>query len=95
MHRFQNLDIWKRGIDLAEKVYKVSAGFLSEKKFGLTSQIRRCAVSIPSNISEGAGRNSKKECNHFLGIALGSLAEVQTQIELASKFKFVTEYNKN
>jgi len=95
MHKFQDLDIWKRGIDLAESIYKVSKNFPSEEKFGLTSQIRRCAVSIPSNISEGAGRNSNKEFNNFLGIALGSLAEVQTQLVLASKFNFVTEENKN
>ncbi|WKV12835.1 four helix bundle protein [Marivirga harenae] len=95
MHKFQDLDIWKRGSDLGESVYNVSAHFPSEVKFGLTSQLRRSAVSIPSNISKGAGRNSNKEFNHILGMSLGSLAEVQTQIVLASKFKFITEKNKN
>jgi len=70
-------------------VYRQTAGFPKEEVFGLSLQLRRSAVSIPSNIAEGAGRNSSKELFHFLGIANGSLAEVETQLELAARLKFV------
>lgn len=78
-------------MDLVVQIYEVSFKFASDEKFGLTSQIRRCAVSIPSNISEGAGRNSKGEFKQFLGIANGSAYELQTQIILANKLGFIDE----
>lgn len=91
MHDFKSLRVWKEAMDLVEEVYKVTQGFPSEEKFGLTSQIRRCAVSIPSNIAEGAYRNSNKEFRHFLGIANGSGGELYTQLLLASRLGYVKE----
>ena len=69
MNKFEDLKIWQKSMKLAELVYDATRHFPSEEKFNLTSQMRRCSVSIPSNIAEGAGRNSKKEFNQFLGIA--------------------------
>ncbi len=78
---------------LVEEVYDITASIPDEEKFGLTSQIRRSAVSIPSNISEGAGRNSKKEFRNFLGIANGSLNELLTQLELSLRLGYIKEDN--
>jgi len=68
MHNFQELKIWQRAMDVVEQTYIISALFPNEEKFGLTSQIRKSAVSIPSNIAEGAGRNTNGEFKNFLGI---------------------------
>ena len=76
-------------MDLAVKTYEVSAKFPTDERFGLISQTRRCAVSIPSNISEGAGRNTNGEFVQFLGISNGSSYELQTQIILAERLGFV------
>ncbi len=72
-------------MDLVVEVYKITAAFPNEERYGLTSQIKRSAVSIPSNISEGAGRNSSKEFNNFIAIANGSSFELQTQLILAER----------
>ncbi|MEO2127654.1 MAG: four helix bundle protein [Christiangramia sp.] len=82
-------------MDVTEKVYKITSDFPSGEKFGLTNQIRRSAVSIASNIAEGAGRNSDKEFRNFLGIANGSLNELYTQLILSPKLKLVSEENIN
>ena len=79
----KDLDVWKKGMELVEKVYSISSAFPDSERFGLTSQIRRAAVSIPSNIAEGSARKSDKELLQFLSIALGSLAEVETQFLIA------------
>ena len=76
---------------LVEVVYKLTTSFPDEEKFGITTQMRRSAVSIPSNIAEGAGRNSKKEFKNFLGIANGSLNELFTQLELSNRLGFSEE----
>jgi four helix bundle protein len=89
MHNIKELKIWKKGMDLTVKIYEVSARFPPDERFGLISQIRRCAVSIPSNISEGAGRNTKGEFIQFLGIANGSSYELQTQMVIAERLGFV------
>ncbi len=89
MHNIKDLKIWNKGIDLAIKVYDISAKFPADERYGLISQIRRCAVSIPSNISEGAGRNSNKEFLQFLGIANGSSYELQTQLVITERLGFV------
>ncbi len=73
---------------LAVMVYHVTSRFPKEEKYGLTAQIRRSAASIPSNIAEGAARNSAREFHHFLGISAGSLAEVETQLELAARLEY-------
>ena len=89
MHNIKELKIWNKAIDLAVKIYKVSAAFPSDERFGLISQTRRSAVSIPSNISEGAGRNTSGEFKQFLGIANGSSYELQTQIVIANRLGFI------
>ncbi len=76
---------------LGEEVYRLSARFPKHETYGLASQIQRAAVSVPSNIAEGHGRNSNKEFHHFLGLALGSLAELETQIILAQRLGYLTE----
>lgn len=91
MHNIKELKIWNKSIELAVQVYELSSKFPSDERFGLTSQVRRCAVSIPSNISEGAGRNTKGEFKQFLGIANGSAYELQTQLIIANKLSFIDE----
>lgn len=85
MNNLKELKIWNRAIDLAVDVYDATSKYPMDERFGLTSQSRRAAVSIPSNIAEGAGRNSLKEFNNFLGIANGSSYELQTQLAIANK----------
>ena len=89
MHNFQKLIIWKKAMNVTEDVYRLSAGFPKEEKYELTSQIRRSAISVPSNIAEGAGRNSDKEFRHFLGISSGSPNELLTQLLLSSRLDLV------
>ncbi|TCD27266.1 four helix bundle protein [Pedobacter psychrodurus] len=85
MNNLRELKIWSKAIVLAVDVYKATSTFPTDERFGLISQARRAAVSIPSNIAEGAGRNSVKEFNNFLGIANGSSYELQTQLIIANK----------
>lgn len=80
---FRDLIVWKKSLQLAVNVYRVTGGFPREELYGLTSQIRRCAVSVPSNIAEGQGRLTSGEFKQFLGIARGSNFELQTQLEIA------------
>jgi len=89
----KDLDAWRKSLDLVEMVYKVTKEFPKEELYGLTNQLRRAAVSIPSNIAEGAGRGSKKEFIQFLHIALGSLSEVETQLIIASRLGYVSDIN--
>lgn len=93
MNNYKELIVWQKSMTLVEEIYKLSSSFPDEEKFGLTNQMRRSAVSIPSNIAEGAGRNSKKEFRNFLGIANGSLNELFTQLELSNRLSFVKEEN--
>ena len=89
MKSHKDLTVYKTSIDLVIDIYQLSQNFPHSEKFGLTSQIRRASVSIPSNISEGAARSSKKEFIRFLYIALGSVAEIETQLEIAYRLKFI------
>lgn len=84
---FRDLEVWQIGLDLVETVYRLTAQFPKSELFGLTAQMRRAAVSIPSNIAEGQARSSSKEFLHFLSYALGSLAELETQLELACRLQ--------
>ncbi len=90
-HRIEDLKVWNKSMALVKEVYLISAELPMEEKFGLQSQIRRCAVSIPSNIAEGAGRNNKNEFYQFLGIAFGSTYELQTQLQLLVDLNFISE----
>ena len=85
------LDVWKESVRLAREIYRASAAFLDAGRFGLTSQIRRCAISVPSNIAEGAGRGTRKEYAHYLRIARGSLMEMDTQLWIARDLGFIEE----
>lgn len=89
MNNYKELKVWQKSMDLAEKVYQLTKSFPDQEKFGLISQLRRCAVSIPSNIAEGAGRNSNKEFRNFLGIANGSTNELNTQLSIAVRIGYV------
>jgi len=93
VHNFKELKIWQKSIELAKLVYLVLKEFPLEEKYGLTSQIRRSAISIPSNIAEGSGRVSDKEFLHFLSIANASAFELETQLFLAKEFNYMTEEN--
>jgi four helix bundle protein len=86
---YRDLDVWKSGVQLTLKVYALTASFPDAERFGLTSQMRRCAVSIPSNIAEGHARLSTREYIRHVSIALGSLAELETQLHLAQELRFV------
>ena len=89
MHNFRRLEVWEDSLALAQKIYELTSSFPSKERYGLTAQIRSAAVSIGSNIAEGAGRGSPRELARFIRIALGSIAEVDSQIELAVRLGIV------
>lgn len=91
MDNFRNLIVWKRSVELATNVYRISVTFPKFELYGLTSQIRRSAVSISSNIAEGAGRRSKKYFANFLGISYGSACELETQLIIARNLEYLTK----
>jgi four helix bundle protein len=88
MGTHEDLDVWKLSIDFVEEIYILTKNFPSDEKYGLTIQLRRAAISIPSNIAEGAARKSSKENIQFLHIALGSIAEIETQLIIAERLEF-------
>ncbi|MFV8361297.1 four helix bundle protein [Flavobacterium sp. LS1P3] len=90
MHRFKVLEIWKKSRFFCSEIYKVTLSFPNDEKFGLTNQLRRASVSIPSNIAEGSSRQSNKDFARFLEIAIGSAYEVETQILISSDLGFIT-----
>lgn len=89
MKTHHDLEVWKKSIDLVTEIYKTTESFPKTEQYGLTNQIRRCAVSIPSNIAEGAARTSIKEFSHFLSIALGSIAELETQLIVSNNLEYL------
>ena len=91
MRDYQKLDFWQRSHKLVLRIYKYTGSFPKEEMFGIVSQIRRCAVSIPSNIAEGCGRNSILELKRFLAIASGSASELQYQLILSYDLSYLTE----
>ena len=91
MHNIGKLKIWNASIDLCVEVYEAVANMPNDERYGLSSQIKRSAVSIPSNIAEGAGRDLKKEFKHFLAISHGSSYELLTQLQISFKLKFCKE----
>ena len=95
MHNFRKLKAWNASFTFTKEVYAVTNKFPKEEVFGLTSQIRRSAVSIPSNIAEGCGRGTDKQLMHFLDIAQGSACELETQLLLAIEMTYMTKTEGN
>ena len=86
---YKNLIVWQKSILLTKQIYEITHQFPKEELFGLTSQMRRAVVSIPSNVAEGSRRVSKKDTNNFYSIAFGSASELETQIEIAYELRFI------
>jgi len=93
MNDFRKLEAWQLSKELSLQIYNVTELFPESEKFGLSNQIRRSAISIPSNIAEGSGRNSKIDFNRFISIALGSSYELDTQLEIAFELSYISEEN--
>jgi four helix bundle protein len=91
MAKYRDLKVWQEAMRLADEVYRLRARFPKHETYGLASQLQRAAVSLPSNIAEGHGRISRKEFYHFLGIGLGLLVELETQLILAQHLDYLTE----
>lgn len=90
MKTHHDLDVWQRSITYVTQIYHITNKFPASELYGLTNQVRRAAVSIPSNISEGAARNTTKDFNHFLAITLGSIAELETQLMISKNLEFLS-----
>src|SRR4029079_16139061 len=95
MHNYKKLTVWQKSVDLAVEMYKLTKKFPPEEKFGLVSQIRKCVVSIASNIAEGAGRNTTGEFIQFIGISEGSANELETQTIISEKLGYITKEELN
>jgi four helix bundle protein len=91
LNSYRDLLVWQKAMNMVTEVYSVSRSFTASELYGLTRQIRRCAVSIPSNIAEGYGRHSTGDYRRFLQMAVGSLFELQTQIEIAFNLEYITK----
>ena len=91
----KGLDVWKKSMDLVTVVYEITAKFPKEEIYCLTNQIRRSVISVPANIAEGSARRSQKEFLQFLSIAMGSLAELDTEIEIAQKLGYLNSSEKS
>ena len=89
--RYTELQVWQKAMSLTKKIYQITGLFPEEERFGLTSQMRRAAVSVPSNIAEGYARTSTKDYIHFLSIARGSIAEIETQLYISKDLEYVQE----
>ena len=89
----KDLDVWKRAMDLVEQVYLLTSSFPSSEIYGLTNQLRRAAVSVPSNIAEGASRTGDKELLCFLNVTTGSIAEIETQLLIGVRLKYLDQQN--
>ena len=89
MHQFKELLIWQKSRNFCSEIYSITSTFPNDEKFGITNQLRRASVSIPSNIAEGSSRNSNKDFSRFLEIAIGSAYEIETQLLIASDLGFI------
>lgn len=90
---FEKLIVWQKSKDLSINIYKITTSFPNEEKFGLISQLRRCSISVASNLAEGSGRNSTKDKARFSEIAFGSLLELLNQLIISNELKFLSEEN--
>jgi four helix bundle protein len=90
MRGHRDLIAWQKAMELVSRVYAVTHAFPKDELYGLTSQLRRAAVSVPSNLAEGYSRNSRNEFHHFVGQARGSLAEIETQVEVAGNLGYLS-----
>ena len=91
MHRYKDLKVWQKAVDLSVIIYKITEGFPKKEQYSLSQQMNRAVVSIASNIAEGAGRNSDKEFLNFLSMSVGSSFELETQLVIANKIGYVDE----
>ncbi len=91
MHRFRRLDVWHESVDLAARIYELTKNYPVDERYGLTTQMRRAAISVSSNIAEGAGRGSTKEMARFLRVAIGSICELESQMEVSRKLGLVND----
>ena len=91
MGTYRDLLVWQKSIKLAKAIYQLTANYPSDERFGLTNQMRRCSISIPSNIAEGFGRGSDKELVQFLYISLGSSNELDTQLTISYELSYISE----
>ncbi len=95
MHNYKELTVWQRSVEIAISVYKVTQNYPKHELYGLTSQIRRCAVSISSNIAEGTGRNSDNDFSRFLNISYGSSFELETQLIISKELNYLDDSSFN
>jgi four helix bundle protein len=93
MHNFKKLDIWVKSMNLVTEIYRITNSFPNHERFGLTSQMQRSAVSIPSNIAEGSAKSSNKDFSRFLEMSIGSSFELETQIILATNLGYLDSEN--
>jgi four helix bundle protein len=91
MHRFKDLDIWRLSRKFCSDIYEATTSFPETEKFGITNQLRRASVSVPSNIAEGCSRKSNKDFSRFLEIAIGSMYELETQLLISNDLKFLSD----
>jgi len=91
MNNYKDLKVWQKSVDLTVRVYEATKAFPREEMYGLTSQARRSAVSVPSNIAEGSGRNTKNDFRNFLGISYGSSCELETQLIIANRINYLSD----
>jgi four helix bundle protein len=89
MHRYKDLTVWQKAMELVVEVYKITEKFPSKERYGLISQMNRCAISIPSTIAEGAGRNTTMDFDHFLAISLGSSFELSIKLVLSNRLGYI------
>ena len=92
MHQFRRLDVWREAVGLATKIYRLTGTYPKAEQYGLTAQMRRAAVSVSSNIAEGAGRGSSKDMARFLRVAIGSICELESQLEVSRNLGFVNDH---
>ncbi len=91
MQTYKDLIVWQKSIDLVLEIYNITKSFPNEEKFGLVSQMRRCSVSIPSNLAEGYARKNRRENAQYVNISFGSATELETQIIISKKLKFISD----